>query len=163
MEGFVSIAEGIRLSGKSKMTVYRMINEGKLSVTVDNTGKKRIQRAELLRVFGELHKTDTSNGNSDESSKNDTVTERPKESNNDTSLIVTVLQEQLEREREQSQRERERADRLEQELTKANDYIRALLPAATSPAEPEKPKSIRQRLFGYRKKPRHLSLGFPCF
>ena len=147
MEGFVSIAEGIRLSGKSKMTVYRMINEGKLSVTVDNTGKKRIQVAELIRVFGELHKPDTSNGNSDENNKNDTVTERPKESNNDTSLIVTVLQEQLEREREQSQRERERADRLEQELTKANDYIRALLPAATSP-EPEKPKSIWQRLFG---------------
>lgn len=147
MEGFVSIAEGIRLSGKSKMTVYRMINEGKLSTTVDNAGKKRIQVAELIRVFGELHKPDTSNGNSDESSKNDTVTERPKESNNDTSLIVTVLQEQLEREREQSQRERERADRLEQELTKANDYIRALLPAATSP-EPEKPKSIWQRLFG---------------
>lgn len=147
MEGFVSIAEGIRLSGKSKMTVYRMINEGKLSTTVDNTGKKRIQVAELIRVFGELHKPDASNGNSDENSKNDTTTERPKESNNDTSLIVTVLQEQLEREREQSQRERERADRLEQELTKANDYIRALLPAATSP-EPEKPKSIWQRLFG---------------
>ena len=145
MEGFVSIAEGIRLSGKSKMTVYRMINEGKLSTTVDNAGKKRIQVAELIRVFGELHKPDTSNGNSDENNKNDTVTERPKESNNDTSLIVTVLQEQLEREREQSQRERERADRLEQELTKANDYIRALLPAATSP---ERPKSWFRRLLG---------------
>lgn len=51
----VSISEAIKLSGVSRGTFYRKyLNEGVVSVTKSTDGKKQIDTAELLRVFGKL-------------------------------------------------------------------------------------------------------------
>jgi|SaaInlStandDraft_3_1057020.scaffolds.fasta_scaffold11235_3 hypothetical protein len=50
----VSITESVRLTGKSRATLYRMINKGTLSATQTGSGEKVIDPAELIRAFGEL-------------------------------------------------------------------------------------------------------------
>lgn len=51
----VTVAEAAKLVGRNRQTLYRdYINTGKLSATIDATGKKSIAIAELIRVFGEL-------------------------------------------------------------------------------------------------------------
>lgn len=48
------LRQAARQVGVSRQTVYRMVKEGKLSSTVDATGQKVVDTAELLRVFGRL-------------------------------------------------------------------------------------------------------------
>jgi len=52
----VSITESVKLTGKSRQTIYRHIRTGKLSKT-DNG----IDTAELIRVYGEFVTPDTAN------------------------------------------------------------------------------------------------------
>lgn len=52
---FVSISEAIRLSGVSRATFYnKYLKQGQVTVSKDEKGKKCIDTAELLRVFGKL-------------------------------------------------------------------------------------------------------------
>jgi DNA-binding transcriptional regulator YiaG len=52
--------QAARAVRKSRQTLYRYVKDGKLSVTSTKDGEKRVDTAELLRVFGELHhETDT--------------------------------------------------------------------------------------------------------
>ena len=50
----VSITEAARLVSRSRTTLYRYIEQGKLSMCTDAQGAKCIDISELLRVFGEL-------------------------------------------------------------------------------------------------------------
>lgn len=48
----VSVAEAARLVGQDRKSLYRAIKQGRLTATVDATGGKQIDVAELLRVYG---------------------------------------------------------------------------------------------------------------
>ena len=61
----VSITEAVSLTGKSRATIYRSINKGKLSATQTGSGEKVIDPAELIRVFGELQGPDNGNESHD--------------------------------------------------------------------------------------------------
>lgn len=50
----VSISEAARLTKRSRTTIYRYRDEGKISVTADYQGNPLIDTSELLRVFGEM-------------------------------------------------------------------------------------------------------------
>ena len=50
----VSITEAARLVSRSRTTLYRYIEQGKLSMCTDVQGAKYIDISDLLRVFGEL-------------------------------------------------------------------------------------------------------------
>lgn len=50
---YVSLSEAARLAGISRSTLYERINKGGLSTTVDHRGRKVVQIAELIRVFGD--------------------------------------------------------------------------------------------------------------
>lgn len=51
----VSVSEAARLANVARSTLYaHYINRGKLSVETDGRGRRVIDKAELLRVFGEL-------------------------------------------------------------------------------------------------------------
>lgn len=52
----VSITESVKLTGKSRQTIYRHIRTGKLSKTGNG-----IDTAELIRVYGEFVTPDTEN------------------------------------------------------------------------------------------------------
>lgn len=47
----VSISEAARLAGKSRTTLYRMMNDGELSSVTGDDGQPGIDVSELLRVF----------------------------------------------------------------------------------------------------------------
>ena len=47
----VSISEASRLTGKTRATIHRHINTGKISKTKDDTGATGIDISELIRVY----------------------------------------------------------------------------------------------------------------
>jgi len=47
----ITISETARLTGKNRTTIYKYINNGKLSVVVSVDGSKKIDTSEILRVF----------------------------------------------------------------------------------------------------------------
>ncbi|EPY9526412.1 helix-turn-helix domain-containing protein [Proteus mirabilis] len=56
----VSISEAARLTGKARSTLHKYIKQGKLSTTTDqNTGNKSIEISELIRVFGKISNSPT--------------------------------------------------------------------------------------------------------
>lgn len=56
----VSISEAARLTGKARSTLHKYIKQGKLSTTTDqNTGNKSIETSELIRVFGKISNSST--------------------------------------------------------------------------------------------------------
>lgn len=56
----VSISEASRLTGKTRATIHRHINTGKLSKTKDDTGAIGIDISELVRVYDiKIDTTDT--------------------------------------------------------------------------------------------------------
>ncbi|HAT1528471.1 TPA: DNA-binding protein [Morganella morganii] len=61
----VSISEAARLTGKARSTLHKYIKQGKLSTTtVQNTGNKSIETSELIRVFGKISNSSTTDGDS---------------------------------------------------------------------------------------------------
>lgn len=58
----VSISEAARLTGKSRITLHRHIEKGKLSKEVDGTGRPIIDVSELERVYGRLQQPNTPSG-----------------------------------------------------------------------------------------------------
>jgi len=47
----ITISETARLTGKNRTTIYKYINNGKLSVVASIDGVKKIDISEILRVF----------------------------------------------------------------------------------------------------------------
>jgi DNA-binding transcriptional MerR regulator len=61
----VSISEAARLTGKARSTLHKYIKQGKLSTTTDqNTGNKSIETSELIRVFGKISNSSTTDSDS---------------------------------------------------------------------------------------------------
>ena len=49
-----TIQEAVRLVGRTRMTLYRHMDSGRLSYTLDHDKRRRIETAELIRVYGPL-------------------------------------------------------------------------------------------------------------
>ena len=47
----IGLSEAARLTGRNQSTIHRAMKAGRLSYTVDETGERRIDTAELDRVF----------------------------------------------------------------------------------------------------------------
>lgn len=60
----VTITEAAKLVRRSRRSLYRDIDKGRLSKTVTNDGATVIDTSELLRVYGLLHKEDRAAGQS---------------------------------------------------------------------------------------------------
>ena len=58
----VSISEASRLTNKTRKTVYKYIQDGLLTVSMDTQGKKVIDISELIRVFGEIEMPEYTGG-----------------------------------------------------------------------------------------------------
>lgn len=54
----VGATEASQLAGTSRTNLYRLMKSGKLSFTLDANGERRIDTAELMRVFGQLSQGD---------------------------------------------------------------------------------------------------------
>ena len=49
-----TLSDAAKKVGMSRSSIYRLIEEGKLSATTDHRGKKVVELTELLRVFGSI-------------------------------------------------------------------------------------------------------------
>ena len=49
----VNISEAARMASKTRRTIYKHIDQGKLSTTRDSKGNKGIEVSELIRVYGD--------------------------------------------------------------------------------------------------------------
>ena len=66
----VSISEASRLTNKTRKTIYKYIQDGLLTVSIDTQGKKVIDISELIRVFGEIEMPEYTEVNNTEVSNN---------------------------------------------------------------------------------------------
>lgn len=66
----VSISEASRLTNKTRKTIYKYIQDGLLTVSMDTQGKKVIDISELIRVFGEIEMPEYTEVNNTEVSNN---------------------------------------------------------------------------------------------
>ena len=66
----VSISEASRLTNKTRKTIYKYIQDGLLTVSMDTQGKKVIDISELIRVFGEIEMPEYTVVNNPEISNN---------------------------------------------------------------------------------------------
>jgi len=61
----VSISEAARLTGKARSTLHKYIKQGKLSTTTDQvTSNKSVDTSELIRVFGKISTSKTTDSDS---------------------------------------------------------------------------------------------------
>jgi predicted site-specific integrase-resolvase len=89
----VSISQAHKLTGVARSTIYKDIDEGKLSVTTSARGKRTIMVSELQRVYGDIDISGLS-GNKDTVSEN--VAPVAKRSEGGSSDQLAVLQERIE-------------------------------------------------------------------
>lgn len=86
----------------SRSSIYRLIEEGKLSATTDHRGKKVVELTELLRVFGSIGQDETVQKTSQEDKKYRPVNSTGTTSKTGQDTLVSAVQE-LERMRYQLQ------------------------------------------------------------
>lgn len=96
---YVTIQQATKLTGKSRATITRNINSGKLSKT-----DKGIDTAELMRVYGAL--VDTLDASPD-TSQNDSMTTRDASLTHQNDALIDALKDQIESLKSQVAQERE--------------------------------------------------------
>ena len=96
-----SLSDAAKKAGISRSSIYRLIDEGKLSATTDHRGKKVVELTELLRVFGSIQ-DETGQNKSQEEKKNKSVNISGSISKTGQDTLVSAAQE-LERLRYQLQ------------------------------------------------------------
>jgi predicted site-specific integrase-resolvase len=92
----LNISTAARVSGKSRVTIQRYLKNGRLSGVTDNDGHIKIDTSELLRVFGKLVASDTSDSVQHDAYQNATNKQVPISVYED---IKTQLNAALEREK----------------------------------------------------------------
>ncbi|MCK2309236.1 DNA-binding protein [Providencia rettgeri] len=127
----VSISEAARLTGKARSTLHKYIKQGKLSTTTDqNTGNKSIETSELIRVFGKI-----SNSSTTDSDSVTHVSKLQQETPNTTQSLQIKLQ-LLEQENAHLKAEKELLSKNLDDIRQAMLLIESKLPATPDPVAP---------------------------
>ncbi|MEQ4694575.1 DNA-binding protein [Providencia manganoxydans] len=135
----VSISEAARLTGKARSTLHKYIKQGKLSTTTDqNTGSKSIETSELIRVFGKI-----SNSSTTDSDSVTHVSKLHQETPNTTQSLQIKLQ-LLEQENAHLKAEKELLSKNLDDIRQAMLLIESKLPATPDPVAPAPTKKSWQ-------------------
>jgi len=127
----VSISEAARLTGKARSTLHKYIKQGKLSTTTDqNTGNKSIETSELIRVFGKI-----SNSPTTDSDGVTNVSKLQQETPNTTQSLQIKLQ-LLEQENAHLKAEKELLSKNLDDIRQAMLLIESKLPTTPEPIAP---------------------------
>ena len=156
----VTIKEAVAISPVSLSTLRRDIKSGKVSSEKDDRGRRRIDTAELARVYGQLRHSreptdtqmtavDTPNGSPvDVNDTPDTLDDNPK--------VVALMENQIGDLKTQLERASERETALRENLKTAQSHLTAeqektrllMLPASEAHTAPERKPNWVQRLLG---------------
>lgn len=158
----LSLSEVAQRTGMARSSIYRIIDEGRLSATLDHRGRKCVELTEVLRVFGSItNETEQEDKTQDASNKTVRTTRMSNETGQDT---ITALVQELAQARAELQfkskeldlKDRElglmqtRVNELkatnEQAITEKNRFLeiierQSLLLAAPKPARPSTPRA----------------------
>jgi predicted DNA-binding protein (UPF0251 family) len=118
----LDLTAAAKAAGISRQTLYRKMADGAVSWDVDHLGKRRIDTAELLRVFGPLHSHDE---NLSDVSSN--TVRHNAETVEGYKIAIDTLKSQVESERQRASRAESEVDFLRTTLTKAQDEVQKLL------------------------------------
>tara|TARA_B100001146_G_C16120722_1_gene407902 strand:+ start:262 stop:930 length:669 start_codon:yes stop_codon:yes gene_type:complete len=96
----VSITEAHKITGVARSTIYKDMEDGKLSFIENGRGKRKIMISELQRVYGEidhtaLDKKQKKSENIETSENAVNVVERPETTKSDKTDQIAVLQERI--------------------------------------------------------------------
>ena len=163
----LTIKESVAIAPVSESTLRRDIKSGKVSSEKDDRGRRRIDTAELARVYGQLtHATESNdremnavdtpnNGTLNSNDTPDTPTDTPK--------VVSLLENQIADLKAQLESATDRANALMTEKTKLLDMLSTeqektrleqeksrllMLPASETNTAPEQKPNWVQRLLG---------------
>ena len=156
----ITISEAVGLTGVSESTIRRDIKSGKVSSEKDDRGRRRIDTAELARVYGQLtHATESNDTemNAVDTPNNGAVNVNDShDTPDDTPKVVSLLENQIADLRSQLEKTETQLQIATTEKTKLLDLLsaekdekRALMPP---PAEdkPQKTPNWLLRLVGAR-------------
>ncbi len=108
----LNLTQAAKAAGIARGTLYKHIQEGKISCQLDDKGKRVIDTSELMRVYGEINQPETAHERSED---------RPieqKETQEETE-VVEVLRERigdLEKQVEDMRQDKEASNKRESEL-----------------------------------------------
>ena len=128
----LDLTAAAKAAGISRQTLYRKMADGSVSWDVDHQGKRRIDTAELLRVFGPLH----SHNENLRDVSSDTA-RLGAETVEGYKIAIDTLKSQVESERQRASRAESEVDFLRTTLSKTQDEVQKLLTHQSD--EPEKP------------------------
>lgn len=110
----LSLAEVASRTGMARSSIYRLIDEGRLSATTDHRGRKAVELTEVLRVFGAITNETTGKDTSPDTPNKPVITSRHTgETGQDT--LFSLMQE-LERTRAELQFKAKELDLKDREL-----------------------------------------------
>lgn len=92
----LSVTEAIKIVSVSKTTLYSDMEKGVVSYDLDVKGRKRVDIAELQRVYGPLNTTETENAHPHNGTPDLTHPETSKPTENNDSEVVKLLKSQIE-------------------------------------------------------------------
>ncbi len=148
-----TLGQAAQATGKSKMTIQRVIKKGVISATKAESGEWKIDPAELHRVFPFVTENDTPDRLMlrDDTPSDTIMLQREIEVRDEK---IRLIEEQTERERRQLQNTiedlRNRLDQSEEERRKSQAQLTALLTDQRQKAEappPPSPRGFWQRLW----------------
>lgn len=85
------LAEVAARTGMARSSIYRLIDEGKLSATTDHRGKKVVELTELLRVFGSIGQDETSRQEQQENKKHNPVRNQYRTAQDSSGNVTTMI------------------------------------------------------------------------
>ena len=118
----LDLTAAAKAAGISRQTLYRKMADGTVSWDVDHQGKRRIDTAELLRVFGPLH----SHAENLNDVPSNTVRHNA-ETVDGYKIAIDTLKAQVDTERQRASRAESEVDFLRSALTNAQNEVQKLL------------------------------------
>ena len=92
----LSVTEALKLIPVSKTTLYADMEKGIVSYDLDIKGRRRVDIAELQRVYGPLNTPETENANEHNGRHDLTSQETSQPTENNNSEVVKLLESQIE-------------------------------------------------------------------
>lgn len=127
----LNLSQAAKIVGRNRTTLWRHINNGKLSIERDRDGNPLVDTSELLRVYGEM--------------KLDATLEQEKKHHNETPSYDELFQLVQEMKKEQSEMRLlilELSNRLEYKSEKPADTIESVT-NSNPELDPEWPKEVK--------------------